>query len=113
MQVAESVFLFGGHLCFGFRGFVCLTCEMQQAVDNDTVQFVKKWCAHLFGVGGYRIKRNINITIHTRARGIIKGDDICIIVVLKELAVHCQNLLVPTEKPYWAATARIQRSTTG
>ena len=97
MQAAESIFLFGGHLGFGFGRLVGLPCEMQQAVDNDAMQFVKKWCAHLFGVAGYRVQRNINIAVHTRARGIIKGDDIRIIVVLQELTVYCQNLLVVAE----------------
>ena len=29
MQVAESIFLFGGHLGFGFGGFVGLACEVE------------------------------------------------------------------------------------
>ena len=29
VEVAESVFLFGSHLCFGFGGFVGLTSEVQ------------------------------------------------------------------------------------
>ena len=29
MQAAEGVFLFGGHLGFGFGGFVGLACEVQ------------------------------------------------------------------------------------
>ena len=97
MQAAESIFLFGSHLGFGLRGFVRLTCEMQQAVDNDSMQFVKEWRAHLFGVGSYSVKRNINIAIHTRARGIIKGDDVGIVVVLKELAIDSDNLLIIAE----------------
>ena len=55
MQAAEGVFLFGSHLGFGFGGFVCLTRQMQQAVDDDTVQFVEERCAYLFGVGSNRI----------------------------------------------------------
>ena len=97
MQAAEGVFLFGSHLGFGFGGFVGLACKVEQAVDDDTVQFVEERCTHLFGVGGNGVERYVNIAVYTRARGIIKGDDIRIIVVLQELTVHCQNLLVVAE----------------
>ena len=97
MQAAERIFLFGSHLCFGFGRLVGLPCEMQQAVDNDTVQFVEEWCAYLFGVGGNGVERDIDIAIHARTRAIIKGDDVRIIVVLQELVVHRQNLLIVAE----------------
>ena len=58
---------------------------------------MEKWHTHLFGIGGNRVQRNINITIHARARGIIKGDDIGIVVVLKELTIDGEDLLVVAE----------------
>lgn len=97
MQAAERIFLFSSHLCFGFGRLVGLPCEMQQAVDNDAMQFVEKWRTRLFGVAGYRVQRNINIAVHARTRAIIKGDDVRIIVVLQELAVYRQNLLIVAE----------------
>ena len=97
MQLAEGGFLFGSHLGFGFRGLIRLTREMQQAVDNNTMQLVEKWHTLLLGIGGNRVQRNINIAIHARVRGIIKGDDIGIVVVLKELTIDRQNLLVVAE----------------
>lgn len=97
MQLAEGGFLFGSHLGFGFGSFIRLTREMQQAVDNNTMQLVKKWHTHLLGIGGYRVQRNINIAIHARVRGIIKGDDIGIVVVLEELTINRQNLLIIAE----------------
>ena len=97
MQLAEGGFLFGSHLGFGFGSLIRLTREMQQAVDNDTMQLVEKWHTHLLGIGGNRVQRNINITIHARARGIIKGDDVGIVVVLKELTIDGENLLVVAE----------------
>ena len=97
MQLAEGGFLFGSHLGFGFGSLIRLTREMQQAVDNNTMQFVKERYTHLLGIGGNRVQRNINIAIHACARGIIKGDDVGIVVVLKELTIDRQNLLVVAE----------------
>ena len=97
MQLAEGGFLFGSHLGFGCGGLIRLTREMQQAVDNNTMQLVEKWHTLLLGIGGNRVQRNINIAIHARVRGIIKGDDIGIVVVLKELTIDRQNLLVVAE----------------
>ena len=97
MQVAEGGFLFGGHLGFGFGGFVGLASEVEQAVDDDTVQFVKERCAYLLGVGGNRVERYVNIAIHACARGIIKGDDVGIVVVLEKLLIDGEDLLVIAE----------------
>ena len=97
MQLAEGVFLFGSHLGFGFGSLIRLAREMQQAVDNNTMQFMKERYTHLLGIGSNRVQRNINIAIHARVRGIIKGDDVGIVVVLKELTIDRQNLLVVAE----------------
>ena len=66
-------------------------------MDDDTVQFVKERCAYLFGVGGNRVERYVNVAIHACARGIIKGDDVGIIVVLEKLLVDGKDLLVIAE----------------
>ena len=61
------------------------------------MQFVDERCAYLFGIGGNRVERYINITIHACARGIIKGDDVGIVVVLEKLLIDGENLLVVAE----------------
>ena len=61
------------------------------------MQFVEEWCAYLFGISSNRVERYINIAIHACARGIIKGDDVGIVVVLKELAIDSEDLLVVAE----------------
>ena len=66
-------------------------------MDDDTVQLVEEWCANLFGVGGNRVKRYVNIAIHACARGIIKGDDVGIVVVLEKLLIDSKDLLVVAE----------------
>ena len=66
-------------------------------MDDDTVQLVDERCAYLFGIGGNRVKRYVNIAIHACARGIIKGDDVGIVVVLEELAIDSKDLLVVAE----------------
>ena len=95
--MAEGGFLFGSHLGFGFGSLIRLTREMQQAVDNNTMQFVEKWHTHLLGIGGNRVERYVNIAIHACARGIIKGDDVGIVVVLKKLLIDSKDLLVVAE----------------
>ena len=95
--MAEGGFLFGSHLGFGFGSLIRLTREMQQAVDNNTMQLMEKWHTHLLGIGGNRVKRYVNIAIRARVRGIIKGDDIGIVVVLKELTIDSKDLLVVAE----------------
>ena len=95
--MAEGGFLFGSHLGFGFGGLIRLTREMQQAVDNNTMQLVEKWHTHLLGIGGNCVQRNINIAIHACARGIIKGDDVGIVVVLEKLLIDGENLLISAE----------------
>ena len=66
-------------------------------MDDDTVQFVKERCAYLLGVGGNRVERYVNIAIHACARGIIKGDDVGIVVVLEKLLIDSKDLLVVAE----------------
>ena len=66
-------------------------------MDDDTVQLVEERCANLFSVGGNRVKRYVNIAIHACARGIIKGDDVGIVVVLEKLTIDGENLLVVAE----------------
>ena len=66
-------------------------------MDDDTVQLVDERCAYLFGIGGNRVKRYVNIAIHACARGIIKGDDVGIVVVLEKLLIDSKDLLVVAE----------------
>ena len=66
-------------------------------MDDDTVQFVKERCAYLLGVGGNGVERYVNIAIHACARGIIKGDDVGIVVVLEKLLIDGKDLLVIAE----------------
>ena len=66
-------------------------------MDDDTVQLVDERCAYLFGIGGNRVERYINITIHACARGIIKGDNVGIVVVLEKLLIDGKDLLVIAE----------------
>ena len=39
-------------------------------------------CADLLGIGSDGVEGDVDISVHARARGIIKGDDIGVIVVL-------------------------------
>ena len=66
-------------------------------MDDDTVQLVEEWCAYLLGVGCNGFERYVNVAIHACARGIIKGDDVGIVVVLEKLLIDGENLLIIAE----------------
>ena len=66
-------------------------------MDDDTVQFVDERCAYLFGIGCNGVERYIDVAIHACARGIIKGDDVGIVVVLEKLLIDSKDLLVVAE----------------
>ena len=66
-------------------------------MDDDPVQLVDERCAYLFGIGGNRVERYIDVAIHACARGIIKGDDVGIVVVLEKLLIDSKDLLVVAE----------------
>ena len=66
-------------------------------MDDDTVQLVDERCAYLFGIGCNGVERYVNIAIHACARGIIKGDDVGIVVVLEKLLIDGEDLLVVAE----------------
>ena len=61
------------------------------------MQLMEERCTYLFGVSSHSIQRYIDIPIHARARGIIKGDDVGIVVMLKELLIDSKDLLVVAE----------------
>ena len=66
-------------------------------MDDDAMQLMEERCAYLLGVGGNRVKRYVNISVHACARGIIKGDDVGIVVVLEKLLIDGENLLIIAE----------------
>ena len=71
--------------------------EMQQSVDDDAMQFVGEGSVHLLGIAGYGIEGDIDVAVHTRTRGIIKSNDVGVVVVLEELAIDRKDLLVVAE----------------
>ena len=66
-------------------------------MNDDTMKFVEKRCFHLLGISGNRIQGNIDVTIHTCARGIIKGDNVSKVVVLKEFTIDSKDFFVVAE----------------
>ena len=56
-------------------------------MDNDAVEFVGKRNSYLFRIGCYCLKRDIDISVHARARGIIKGYNVSVVVVLEKFAI--------------------------
>ena len=90
----ESRVLFSSHFGLRFWGFVPLPCQMEQTMNNNTMQFLNERNALLISIGLHRIQRDEDIAIDTRTRCIVKSDDIGKVVVLKKLLIDGKNLIV-------------------
>ena len=66
-------------------------------MNNDAMKFVEKRRTHLLRIGSNGIQRYVNISIHARARTIIKGNNIGIVIVLEKLTIDGEDLLIVTE----------------
>lgn len=77
------------------RTFIIDAAKVQDAMDNDPVQFSFIVVAgKLFGIGAYRIKADKEIAAQAVAFAIVKSDDVGIIIMLKILPVYFENFLV-------------------
>ena len=77
-----------GHLDFGFGGFVALTGEVQDAVDEDTEQLVVEGRGDHLGIRADSIQGDEDVAVERGGSGVVKGDDIRVVVMPKELSVH-------------------------
>lgn len=93
----QSLVLGSLHL-FTFTGsLVIYTAQVQDAMNDDAVKLALILLAELFGIGTHGIEADKEVTTDDIALGIVKGDDVGVIVVLQVLAVHFQYPLVITE----------------
>ena len=93
----EGGVLFGGHLGFGVGGFVALSGEMEHAMNEDAEQLPVKSGADHLGIRTDGIQRDEDIAVEGGGSGVIKSDDIRVIIMAEELTVHRQFTFVRAE----------------
>ena len=81
-------------------GVVVYATEVQNAMDDDTVQFLVVGGPEQFGVGEYGVQRNICVANEYVSLAVVKADMVGVVVVSDELAVDAQDFLVV---PYHAS----------
>jgi len=75
------------------RTFVVESAEVEHAVDDDTTELAVVADAERFGISTNRVETDDEVAIEGMARGIAKGDDVRIVIMLEELAIDAQDLL--------------------
>ena len=76
------------------RTLVVDAAQVQDAVNDDTMQLVVVGLAELLGIGAHSIERDDNIAVDDIALIVIEGDDIGVIIMAQILVVDLENLLV-------------------
>ena len=98
MQQLQGTVLGSFHDFSFTRTFVVNAAEVENAVDDDAMQFGIVVSAKKLGVGANGVEADEQVATQFVALAIVEGDDVGIVVVLQVLAVHLQYFLVVTEK---------------
>jgi hypothetical protein len=80
-----------------FLCFVVNAAKVEDAMDDDTVQFFGEVGVQQFGVCLDCIKADEEVAGDSVPLSIVEGDDIGVVIVLQVLPVYFQNLFVRTE----------------
>lgn len=78
---------------------------MKQSVGNHALQFPLERLIHLLGIASHRIHRNHYIRVYASAYRGIECNDIGIIIMVKKLAIHSQNLFIVAKSIHQPAYA--------
>ncbi len=79
------------------RSFIVDAAEVEDTVDDGTVEFLVVGSVEGFGISLHRVETDKQVAGDLIAARIIERDDIRIIIMLEVLAVYFQNLLVGAE----------------
>ena len=79
------------------RAFVVDATKMENAVDDDAIEFFVVAFPHAFGITPHGIEGNENIAIDGVALVVVESYDVGIVVVTEELAIYFQYFLVVTK----------------
>ena len=72
--------------------------KVQDAVDDDAVQFFIIILFKQFGIGANGVQRDDQVAVQGVALVVIESDDVGVVVVTQVLTVHRQDVLVVTEQ---------------
>ena len=91
-------FVFVGFHDFAFSGsFIVDAAEVEDAVDDGTVEFFVVGGVEGLRIALHRVEADKQVSGYLIATGVVECDDIRIIIVLEVLAVYFQYLLVGAE----------------
>ena len=79
------------------RPLVVDAAKVQDAVDDDPVEFGFVRSLELFGIGTYRVQTDEQVARNAVSLTVVERDDVGVIIVLQILAVYFQNLFIRTE----------------
>ena len=98
MLHGEGLVLGGFHDFALTRSLVVDATEMEDAVDDDTVQFLVVGTTKLICVSEDRVEGDDDISVQGLSLGVVEGDDVGIIVMAQVLVVHFEDLVVVDEQ---------------
>ena len=91
---SESAVLCGLHKFTLTRPLVIDSAEVQNAVDDDTVQLLLVGLVEPLGIEAHGVEADEEVARDDSGCTVIKGDDVCVVVVLQKLAVDAQDFLI-------------------
>ena len=81
LSQCEGTVLGGFHQLTLTGAFVVEAAEVEDAVDDDAVQFLVVRLAELLGVGAHGVERDDEVAADGVAFAIVEGDDVGVVVV--------------------------------
>ena len=76
---------------------VIVANQVQYAMDNHTIQLVGKLCPIVQSVFPYGINADKQISRQAVSFTIVKGNNVCIVIVLQIFYIDIQNIIIGTK----------------
>ena len=93
------------------RTFVINAAEMEHTMHDDTMQFFLVLGVLLHSIAANRVETDKYITVDYRTLGIVKSDNVCIIIMGKVLAVDLNDFVIIAEHgPHLADGVTVESS---
>ena len=76
------------------RSLVVNATKVEDAVNNNAMEFFFIGSTDILSVRAYGVERNKQVATDFVALGVVEGDDVRVVIMLKELAVDLQNFFI-------------------
>ena len=76
---------------------VVVTNQMQHAMDNDPVEFIRELRPVKSGIFTHGINADKEVSAEPIPLTVVKGDDVCIIIVFQIFYIDIQNIIIGTK----------------